>query len=247
MFDNLDFMLEHKSIRVWKKDAIDEDLMKKLFEIANRTSTSNGMQNASIIRVKDPSKRKELAEVAGQKYLQDCPELLVFIADCYRNVKIMEEKNSQEIFANDGDRFFQAWTDASLMAQNVACAAELSGLGVVFFGSILNDARKTIEILNLPENTFPVVGLGIGYPDQEPQLKPRIHIEDKLFVDGYEKKDSYLEAFKYYDKEMQTYYDLRNAHKALDAFTDQVVDKNNKKIAKRSEILEEIKKQGFKL
>ncbi|MDO5026754.1 MAG: nitroreductase family protein [Tissierellia bacterium] len=246
MFDNLDFMLNHRSIRAWKKDPIEEDLMAKFFEIANRTSTSNGMQNASIIRVKDPEKRRELAEVAGQKYLQDCPELLIFVADCYRNVSIMKEKKSQEILANDADRFFQGWTDASLMAQSIAIAAESCGIGIVYFGSILNDAKKTIEILKLPENTFPVVGLGMGYPDQEPQLKPRMDVAEKVFVDEYKKSKSYLEDLKDYDQEMKTYYDLRNAKKALDAFTDQVVDKNDKHVAKRSEIFEVIKEQGFK-
>lgn len=242
---NLDFMLEHRSIRSWKEDQIPEEIMDKLFQVANRTSTSNGMQNASIIRVKDPAKRAALAEIAGQAYLETVPELLVFLVDNFRNVKIMEEKNSEEIFANDADRFFQGWTDACLMAQSIALAAELNDLGIVYFGSILNDARKVIEILNLPENTFPVVGLGIGYPNQDPQLKPRMAVTDKVFLDEYQVKDSYVEALADYDKEMQTYYDLRNANKALDAFTDQVVDKNNKKIARRSEIVDVIKEQKF--
>lgn len=247
MTKNLDVLLNHRSIRSWKEDPIPEDLMDKLFEVANRTSTSNGMQNASIIRVKDPAKRKAMAEVAGQAYLTTAPELLVFLVDNFRNVKIMEEKNSPEIFANDSDRFFQGWTDACLMAQSISIAAEMNDLGIVYFGSILNDARKIIEILNLPKNTYPVVGLGIGYPNQDPQLKPRMAVENKVFVDEYQVKDSYLETLADYDKEMQTYYDLRNANKALDAFTDQVADKNAKEVAKRSEIIEIIKEQGFKL
>lgn len=247
MFDNLEFMLEHRSIRAWKKDPVSEDLMAKLLDVANRASTSNGMQNASIIRVKDLHKREELVDVAKQKYLKDCPELLVFLVDNYRNVSIMQEKGSKDIYANDSDRFFQGWTDACIMAQSIATAAEMNGLGIVYFGSILNDTRKVIEILNLPKNTFPVVGLGIGYSDQNPQLKPRMDVSNKVFVDKYETKDSYLEEFKEYDKVMKTYYDLRNANKALDAFTDQVVDKNNKLIAKRSEIFEVIREQGFKI
>lgn len=244
---NLDFMHNHRSIRSWKEDPIDEALVQELFEIANRTSTSNGMQNSSIIRVKDPDKREALAQVAGQAYLKSCPELLIFLVDNHRNVSIMEEKNASEIFANDADRFFQGWTDACLMAQSISVAAEIKELGIVYFGSILNDARKVIEILNLPKNTFPVVGLGIGYPNQDPQLKPRMAVSDKVFVDEYQVKDSYVEALADYDKEMQTYYDLRNANKALDAFTDQVVDKNSKQIAKRSEIVGVIREQGFKL
>lgn len=247
MFENLDFMLKHRSIRAWKKDPISEDLMAKLFDVANRTSTSNSMQNASIIRVKDSVKREKLAEIAGQEYLKHCPELLVFLVDNYRNVSIMEEKGCKEIYANDSDRFFQGWTDACLMAQSISTAAELNDLGIVYFGAILNDARKVIETLNLPKNTFPVVGLGIGYPDQDPQLKPRMDVSNKVFVDEYEMKDSYLETLKEYDKEIQTYYDLRKANKPVDAFTDQVVEKNNKLIANRSEIFDVIREQGFRI
>lgn len=237
--------LEHRSIRAWTDKKIDEELLMELLEIANRTSTSNGMQNASIIRVKDPAKREALGKIANQKYLPIVPELLIFIVDNYRNTKIMEEKGAEKILAHDADRFFQGWTDASIMAQNVAAAAELNDLGIVFFGNILNDSREVIKILKLPEYTFPVVGLGLGYPNQNPALKPRMDILDKVFIDEYEKKESYLEELAEYDEVMKTYYDLRDPSRALDSFTKQVVDKNSSDIAKRHEIFKVIKEQGF--
>src|SRR5699024_5190710 len=40
-----------------------------------------------------------------------------------------------------------------------------------------NDPQKIIEVLNLPKMTFPVLGLQIGIPDQEPQLKPRLPLK----------------------------------------------------------------------
>ena len=58
------------------------------------------------------------------------------------------------------------------MAQNLVTAAESVVLGTVYLGSILNDSEKICELLKLPELTFPVIGLGIGYPNQNPQLKP---------------------------------------------------------------------------
>ncbi len=245
MNNNIDYLLEHRSIRSWTDERIDDGLVEKLLEVANRTSTSNGMQNASIIRVKDPEKRQALAKLANQKYLATAPELLIFIVDNYRNTRIMEERQADKIYAHDADKFFQGWTDACLMAQNISVAAEMNGLGIVYFGSILNDCKEVIKILNLPEYTFPVVGLGIGYPNQDPALKPRMDISKKVFVDEYEKKDSYLEELADYDKVMQTYYDLRDPSRALDSFTKQVVDKNSIKIAKRDEIFEAIKEQGF--
>jgi hypothetical protein len=145
------------------------------------------------------------------------------------------------------DRFFQGFTDACLTAQNIANAAEAADLGVMFLGSILNDAEKIIEILDLPELTMPVVGLGIGYPNQDPQLKPRMSMDLRLFENTYKKFDDYLEETKDYDMEMQTYYDLREANKRVDSFSNQVVTKLINTIPKRSEMLKIMKKQGFDL
>jgi hypothetical protein len=121
------------------------------------------------------------------------------------------------------------------------------GLGTVYFGSILNDPQKVIDIFDLPELTFPVVGLGVGYPNQEPQLKPRMDMSLRLFEDSYTVFDSYLKVIEEYDREMTKYYDLRDANKRVDSFSDQIVAKLNSPAIKRQEILKVIKKQGFDL
>ncbi len=94
---------------------------------------------------------------------------------------------------------------------------------------------------------MPVVGLGIGYPNQAPQLKPRMSMELRLFENTYKKFDNYVEEIKEYDKEMQTYYDLRDANKRVDSFSNQVVTRLKNTIPKRSEMLNILKKQGFDL
>ncbi len=145
------------------------------------------------------------------------------------------------------DRFFSAFTDACITAQNVVNAAESMDLGTVFLGSILNDSEKICEILNLPELTFPVVGLGFGYPNQDPQLKPRMDMRFRVFENNYITFDNYLDEIKEYDKEMSTYYDLRDANKRVDCFSDQVVSRLTNVIPKRQKMLNIIGKQGFDL
>ncbi|MGY3756429.1 nitroreductase family protein [Helcococcus kunzii] len=238
-------MLNHRTIRKWRNKEIPEEIIETLSEVAMRTSTSEGMQLASIIKVKDKEKREKLREVSTQKYLVDAPELWIFVADGYRNHRIFSEQSSERNYTNDADKFFQSFTDAALMAQNVAIAAESLGLGIVFFGSILNDPEKTINILELPERTMPVVGLGIGYPDQKPQLKPRMNKKYRIFTDKYKKFDNYREQLKDYDLEMAKYYDLRNDKKPLDKFTEQVYDKYKNQRIKRSKIIRIAEKQGY--
>lgn len=245
--ETIERMLDHRSIRQWKDEPLSVEIIETLKEVAIRTSTSEGMQYASIIRVKDPAKRERLVEVSTQKYLATAPELWIFIADNYRNDRIYRENLDEDNFSNDADKFFQAFTDAAIMAQNVMNAAESMGLGAVYFGSILNNPQKTVEILELPENTFPVVGMGIGYPDQEPELKPRMKADFRIFEDRYEKMDDYHKLLKDYDKEMSKYYDLRVKKKPLDEFTKQVEDKYKVQRTDRSKILRVIRNQGYNL
>ena len=241
----LERQLNHRTIREFKDGRIPEELFNKLIEVARRTPTSNGMQASSIIRVTDNQKRKEIADVCKQEYVARAPELLILIADQYRNYRIADEKAVMSQVP-DMDRFFQGFTDACLTAQNIVNAAEALDLGVVYLGSILNDAEKIIEILELPELTMPVLGLGIGYPNQNPQLKPRMSMDLRLFENTYKKFDDYLEEIKEYDIEMQTYYDLREANKRVDSFSNQVVAKL-KILFETLGYAEGYEKQGFDL
>lgn len=238
-------MLNRRSIRKFKNENIDEKTMDMIFNIANRTASSTGMQLASIIRVVDKDQKKRIAEVGKQPYIADFPELLIFLVDCYRNSEIMNEKDMFHDNIHDMDRFFQGFSDAMLMAQTTSTAGEIFGLGSVFLGSIHNDSEKICEILELPKYVFPAVGLGMGIPDQNPMMKPRMDLSMKVFKDKYEKKDGeYLSNLENYDSEMTEYYDLRDSGKS-EKFTDQVVKKTKAMIERRKNILNAIEKQGF--
>jgi nitroreductase len=239
--------LAHRTIREFKNERIPVEIFKQLLEVAKRTASSTGMQACSIIRVTDAAVKKKIAEVCQQEYVARAPELLIFIVDQYRNFHIAKEKDFSAEGAKDMDRFFSAFTDACITAQNIVNAAEAMNLGTVYLGSILNDPVKICEILELPELTFPVVGLGIGYPNQDPQLKPRMDMELRVFENRYVPCDNYLDEIKEYDEEMTTYYDLRNANRRVDSFSDQVVARYSSIMPKRQEILNAISDQGFDL
>lgn len=245
--DMINTQLNHRTIREFKDKEVPEDVFKTLIDVAQRTPTSNGMQQSSVIRVTDSRIKEEFAQICKQEYVKRTPILLIFIVDTYRNHQIALEKGLDSENSGDMDRFFQGFTDGALAAQNIVNAAESLGLGAVYFGSILNDPGRVIELLNLPKYTFPVVGLGLGYPNQEPQLKPRMDMEMRLFENTYEKKDNYLEEIKEYDQVMRTYYDLRQAHKPMDKFSLQVADKLKNTNPRRQLLVNDIVNQGFDL
>ena len=239
--------LNHRTIREFKDKEISSDVFATLLEVAQRTASSTGMQQCSIIRVTDSSLRKEIAEICTQEYVARAPELLIFIVDTYRNDQIALEQGVDSENSGDMDRFFQGFTDAILAAQNMVNAAEAMDLGTVYFGSVLNDPEKLCQLLDLPKYTFPALGLGIGYPNQDPMLKPRMDMKLRVFENKYEKLENYLEEIKDYDKEMQTYYDLRQANKPLDKFSSQVVGRLQAIIPKRQDMAKVMVSQGFDL
>lgn len=239
--------LEHRTIREFKEQAIPENVFEELIEVARRTATSTGMQASSIIRITDPVLRKEIADICTQEYVARAPELLIFIVDQRRNYQILKEKDGDLNNIRGMDNFFASYTDACLMAQNIVNAAESLDFGTVYLGSILNDPSKMCELLDLPELTFPVIGLGIGYPKQEPQIKPRMDMGLRVFENSYKVFDNYLEVLKDYDEEMQTYYDLRDANRRVDCFSDQVVTRYTTSSLKRQEVMNSIRDQGFDL
>ena len=240
----IDVLLNHRTIREFKSSPMPPQQLSILLDIAKRTATSMGLQSFSIIRIVNPELKAAIAEVCNQEYVARVPELFIFIVDAYRNSRIAREQGITSDIERDSDRFFQGWTDAAIAAQNMVAAAELGGFGTVFFGSILNNVPKMIELLKLPELTFPVVGVGIGVPNQKPQLKPRMPREANVFDDSYTVFDSYLELLEDYDEEMEQYYDKRDTNRRVDSFTKQVAGK--KAVPLRQKLIQQAEAQGFK-
>ena len=237
--------LNHRTIREFTEDQISDQVISQLEEVAIHTATSTGMQYASVIRVKDPEKKAQIAEVCNQDYVARAPELWIFIVDLYRNTQIAKEHDADTVSSKQLERFLQGYSDAVLMAQNVNNAVESLEMGAVFLGSIQNNMGAMIDILQLPELTAPVLGLAFGHPNQEPQLKPRIPKEMRIFEDTYHYPDNAKEIMDAYDQEMTTYYDLRDSNRRVDSFYEQVVKKSNLRQSRREELIEDLRKQGF--
>lgn len=235
-----------KTIREFTNEKIDKETLDEIFSALMHSATSNGLQQASIIRVTDQDKKDALAEICKQEYVSRMPELLIFIVDNYMNYRLIKDNNVDFDAESNVDIFFQGFTDAVILAQSAVSLIESSSLGAVYLGSILNNPREVIKVLALPELTFPVVGLGFGYPNQEPQIKPKIPMELRVFENSYKIFDNYKKTFEDYDREMQTYYDLRDANRRVDSFTNQVIKKYKNPLELRNEIIKIAEENGYK-
>lgn len=240
-------VMNHRTIRDFKDEAVEKKIFDNIIDATLRTATSNGMQQASIISVTDKGKREKISKICGQQYVATAPHLLIFVADNYRNREIYAQKGETQEIVSDVDVFFQGFTDAALMAQNANNLIEYYDLGAVFLGSILKDVPQMIKILNLPKLTFPVVGLAFGYPNQSPNLKPRIPKEYRFFENEYKIESDYVKSLAEYDKEMSNYCDLRDTSKNLEPFTDQVVKRLSVFSENNESLLDIARDNGYKI
>ena len=78
--------------------------------------------------------------------------------------------------------------DAGLSMQNVITAAESLGLGIVPIGGIRKSPDEIIDLLQLPEYTYPIVGLSLGYPADNSAIKPRMPRESYRHDEVYNKE-----------------------------------------------------------
>lgn len=237
--------LNHRSIRKFKNKLLTEDEVNLLVDVARHTATSNFRQAYSIISITDENLKIKLSEIGKQKYIAEAGHLFVFVLDQRRNTIIAKEKGKNPTVQGNPERFLSAFTDAAIAAQNVVVAAESLGMGTVYLGSILNDNEKLIEILKLPKYVYPVIGLAVGWIDQNPMLKPRLPREIIHMENEYKDIENIEKTLKEYDEEVNKYYDLRNDSKPIDKFTDLVSNDMNKIVEKRGRTINALRKQGF--
>lgn len=242
MNETINLLKSHRSIRKFKNQSVEDKKVKEIIECAQSASTSNNIQAYSIIRVNDKEKRKSIAELAGnQKYVEECPLFLVFCADLNRH-KIACEMNDRIMEEGYTEGFILATVDATLAAQNALIAAESLGLGGVYIGGIRNNPSEVSNILSLSSNVYPVFGMCLGYPDDNPDKKQRLPLDVIFKVDEYTTQGD-VDSIKKYDEDVRNYYIKRTDGKRNDTWTTQIANLMSK--PQRPHMKEFLKKQGF--
>lgn len=236
--------LKHRTIRKFKSMPVSPELLDVILDVANKTASAMCLQHFSILRISSPTLKKKIAEISGQAYIEDMPEVFVFLVDLYRNSVIAKEAGAEH-YIDSMHSFLSAASDALLAAQNVNLAVESLGMGGVFLGSPLWKIDEFIELLNLPMYTFPILAYGFGYPAEEPSLKPRMAGEFKFFENRYPDLSGIKDRLSAYDNEMSSYIDLRNPGKTLKPFTEQVTVLADVLNSKQPKMMAALKKQGF--
>lgn len=244
----IESQLGHRTIRAFTDEAVDEAAIATLLDVARYAPTSSFYQQVTVIRIKDPGIRQVIYGASGQPYV-GAPqgELLIFVIDLSRTARIREAAGVSLEPLGRATVFVQGVEDTLLAAQNVVVAAESLGLGTCLLGSIGGDPLAVIDALHLPKYTYPLVGMLVGHPAQDPQKKPRLPRNITTSVDTYPDVEApeYRQAWADYDQTIQTYYDMREGGRRQDTFTDQLVRKVGGGKAEKTDMLQVLHDQGL--
>lgn len=181
MNETIKTILTHASIRQFTNQDVSDELIEQIARAGQQAPFTGQMYACVYTRCKE--KRQELTKYFGQLPLKG-PVFMLFCLDFRKLEKFISSKGRQNT-ANDTMMMFLGIQDVAYFGQNMVLAAESLGLGTVFLGSAPNFAPELSEMFNLPERVYPVVGMVLGYPAEQPKPRPRIPTKFVLFKDEY--------------------------------------------------------------
>lgn len=236
-------MTRHRSIRRYRSEPIAEPIVDAIIASAQAAPTSSHKQAYSVVRVSDPEVRRRLAVVADdQEWVEVAPLFLVWCADLYR-IHATVSAVGRPVAHDNIEEFMVALIDTTLAAAHAYVAAESFGLGGVMIGGLRDDPAEVTRLLGLPKLVAPLYGMCLGYPDEDPELKPRLPREVVLHEERYD-AGTIPAGIATYDRIVRRYYATRSDGRRRTTWTNEMVRKFAE--AQRPHMRAYLDEQGFR-
>lgn len=195
----------HRCIRDFLDKCIEENLIDEILKSAQSMPNSINGQQTSVIVVKDKETKAKIAHLAGdQKWIEQAPVFLVFVADFYKPSLAAEKNELKQLIHESVEGSLVGAVDAGLAMGAAIISAESLGLGIVPIGGVRKNSEELIKLLELPKYTFPMVGLAVGYPSNPSHQKPRLPFETYKHEEKY-RTEGLKEAIDGYDNTIASY------------------------------------------
>jgi FMN reductase (NADPH) len=199
-------LLDHKSIRRYTEEMPSDEVIETIVRAAQQAPFAYQLYSILLTRKKE-------------RIPFGAPLLFIICVDAHKIGLIMAKRN-WKIKTNDLTLLLFGMEDASYMAQNMVVAGRSLGMGSCFLGYPLTSVEGILKEFRLPEKVFPLVGLVMGYPAEDPPRRPRYPLDFVLFEDTYPKFDDTTceKAMRVMDEGYlaQRYYENLNAKISLE-------------------------------
>lgn len=244
----LSLLNQHRTIRKYTDEKIEQKLLTQLLEAACRASNTGNMQAYSVVVTTDQDIKDQLSPAHfNQPMVKGAPAVLTFCADFNRFSKWCELRHAEPGYDNF-QSFMAAAIDALIVAQTFCIAAESVGLGICYLGTTTYNAQEIISTLDLPKLVVPVTTITVGYPKDMPDQTDRLPLNAVIHHETYKNHTIDDIDSMYIEKESSEFYKqfvAENKKETLaQVFTDVRYSKVNNEFFS-AKFTDTLKMQGF--
>lgn len=168
----VDVIKTRRSIRKYKPHPLPEEHLKTILEAGRLAPSAGNRQPWRFIVVRDPAKKKELAEKASnQHWIGDAGAIVVALS-----------------MPKDDPSVYERWVERDVMTavEHMVLTAWELGYGSCWIGAFKQQDIK--EALGVPDNYWVINLLPIGVPDQTPDARGRKPFREIFYGEEFGKE-----------------------------------------------------------
>lgn len=159
-------IMSRRSIRKYKEGPVARETMKTILECGINAPNGMNRQSWEVRVVDNPEVMAEIVSLMAAAN----PEVdLGMVKGCFRGAPTM-------IFIANDPSYDCSPIDCGLLSENIMLSGWSLGVGSVCLGSpirFLKNAPEALAKLGFSEGYTPIICIGMGYPDEAPEAKPR--------------------------------------------------------------------------
>jgi nitroreductase len=209
--DVTDAILKRRSIRTFKPDPVEKKKIEKVLEAARRAPSWGNTQPWCFIVVQDKARIEELANKAagGQPQVAGAPVVIVCcgVPDAFSRKQhrealkqlidygvmnwpdevldnvILGSEQFAPYHAGEQVMTIKAGEQIMIAAAYMTLEAVNQGLATCWVGAISPNAAR--EVMGIPDSLFVHDLILLGYPGEDPKIRPRKNVEKVVYWEKY--------------------------------------------------------------
>ena len=159
-------IMSRRSIRAYKPCTVARDTMQTILECGINAPSGMNRQSWEVRVVDNPETMAEIVQLMAAGNPDVDPGA---IKGCFRGAPVM-------VFIANAPAYEFSVIDCGLLSENIMLSGWSLGVGSVCLGSpvrFLRNAPEALAKLGFSEGYTPVICIGMGYPAESPEAKPR--------------------------------------------------------------------------
>lgn len=198
-----------RSVRNFTGESVKEQDLRLILQAAQQAPTSINGQQVSLVITRNKENIQKIAQIAGgQPQVASADVFIAIVIDYHRTAVATELAGKVQVIHQSAEGIMVGAADAGIMLNALQTAANSLGYGSTAIGGIRNNPQQMIDLLGLPEKTYPIVGITLGVADdsQGVMIKPRVPLDSFAMYERYD-QEAVEKGVKQYDQQLRKWWD----------------------------------------